>query len=193
MGATFLGKHYSPICDRLRGNASRCQRVFDCRLMPHISGNPERPRSAHGAVSFRATFQKQVTCLARQVDGGARICRREQHFKVGTVLACARRLRGLRIVRPRTSCRHHSLMGVANVLFHTADIDLCATEATRRSVGTLRRHLHASIPHGVFPSASCVPLYHDRSERDRLTIFRSWLSSGRSSLERPRPGSSRIS
>jgi hypothetical protein len=49
-------------------------------------------------------------------------------------------------------------MGVANVLFHTADIDLCATEATRRSVGALRRHLHASTPHGVFPRSPITML-----------------------------------
>jgi hypothetical protein len=53
LAATFLGKHCSPICDRLRSNAFRHQRVSDCRLMPHISGNPERPRPAHtGAVPF---------------------------------------------------------------------------------------------------------------------------------------------
>jgi hypothetical protein len=42
-------------------------------------------------------------------------------------------------------------MSIANVLRRASDIDRQAAEAARPSVRALRRHLHAGIPHGVFP------------------------------------------
>jgi hypothetical protein len=42
-------------------------------------------------------------------------------------------------------------MSIANVLRRASDIDRQAAEAARPSIRALRRHLHAGIPHGVFP------------------------------------------